>query len=235
MIYSDKKTDSVIIFVHIPKTGGCTLNSIIENQYNSSYKKFQMYPGSEKVSINKYIHIGPVENLAVVLGHVYYGIHEILPQKHYDYITLIRNPVELVLSLYYYILSQPNNYYYDRLKNMSLLEFIDSDIYAPNLQTRRLEGSNRDNIELASYNLRNNFSFVGVTDRFEESIQVLNCKFKWNVVNYQTNNVTVTKPALEEIDPYIISLIREQNTNDFKLYNLANEILNKNLEYYQLK
>lgn len=35
MIFNkEKETDSVIIFLHIPKTGGTTLNSIIDKQYN---------------------------------------------------------------------------------------------------------------------------------------------------------------------------------------------------------
>ena len=229
MIFDNKKSDSVIIFMHIPKTGGCTLNSIINKQYDDNHIFKQMFPGSEKISFYKYLNVGIKENLKVVMGHVYYGVHTFLTQKNYSYITLIRNPIHLTISLYYYVLSDVNNYYYPFISTMSLYEFITSDLYGPNLQTRMLNGHNIDDLDSAVHNLKNNFSFVGITERFDESLKVLNKLFNWNVDDYTLENITPNKPLITDIDPNIIDLIASKNKNDFEIYKIANEILDNEL------
>src|SRR5438045_9763500 len=49
---------------------------------------------------------GRRRRLRVVRGHLFYGIHEFLPQGA-TYITMLRDPVARLLSTYYFILRRP--------------------------------------------------------------------------------------------------------------------------------
>ena len=116
----DKKQGKSVIFLHIPKVGGTTVNRIIDRQYkpNTIYRvrdddsrhkriqdcvdEFKLLPSSEK------------EEIEVVMGHMGFGIHNFLPQPSV-YITMLRDPVERVISYYYYVLRTSNHYLYQKV------------------------------------------------------------------------------------------------------------------------
>jgi len=57
--------------------------------------------------------------LLVVRGHLFYGIHEFLPQGA-TYITMLREPVVRLLSSYYFILRRPLHPMHRKLKKECL-------------------------------------------------------------------------------------------------------------------
>lgn len=96
-----------LIFLHVPKTAGTTLNRIIEWQYNpvsiftvdphrirATAARFKTFPEERR------------RRLRVVRGHLVFGIHEFLPQGAV-YITMLREPVARLLSSYHFILRRP--------------------------------------------------------------------------------------------------------------------------------
>jgi hypothetical protein len=101
------------------------------------------------------------------MGHFPFGIHQLLP-KPSTYLTVLRDPINRVVSLYYHALKYSNNPLHERLvaERIGLKEFV-SDIAckeAHNDQTRRLSGLNPDfgrcsgeMLEIAKENLRVHF------------------------------------------------------------------------------
>ncbi len=58
---------------------------------------------------------------------------------NYTYFTMMRNPIERVISLYYFLKTYPG-YYEKNMKNMSFEEYIDWDPQAKNGQIHQICG-----------------------------------------------------------------------------------------------
>ncbi len=109
-----------LIFLHIPKTAGTTLNRIIEWQY-SPLAIFTMDPYRIRATAERLKRLpeGHRRRLRVVRGHLFYGIHEFPPQGA-TYITMLREPVARVLSACYFILRRPLHPLHRKLKRERL-------------------------------------------------------------------------------------------------------------------
>ena len=109
-----------LIFLHIPKTAGTTLNRIIEWQY-SPLAIFTMDPYRIRATAERLKRLpeGRRRRLRVVRGHLFYGIHEFLPQGA-TYITMLHEPLARTLSAYYFILRRPLNPLHRRVKKEGL-------------------------------------------------------------------------------------------------------------------
>jgi hypothetical protein len=113
----------MIIFPHIPKTGGSALIKHISSKLKSDevlildYNKLQIDPDSGKVYdyrkvVDKYLSglsNGEKAKIKFLTGHVVpYGVHE-----HFDqpakYITFLREPIRRTTSLYNYFATQHAN------------------------------------------------------------------------------------------------------------------------------
>jgi hypothetical protein len=96
-----------LIFLHIPKTAGTTLNRIIEWQYNP-LSIFTLDPYRFRATAERFMTLSEERRrrIQVVRGHLYYGLHETSPAGA-TYITMLREPVARFLSSYYFILRRP--------------------------------------------------------------------------------------------------------------------------------
>ena len=110
------------IFLHIPKAAGSTLTTIIQRQYRpeemiKSYEliRFAAATHGNLSSLESarfrysYVKTMAPEKLAqvkVLMGHEGFGFHNLFSAPT-TYITMLREPVERVISHYYDVLSQP--------------------------------------------------------------------------------------------------------------------------------
>ena len=96
-------TAEALIFLHVPKSAGTTLNRLIEWEY----PLFEMYSVDPVLSRWSRANLWQLpqrrlKNLRVFKGHMPFGLHEILPQAA-TYVTVIRDPVERVISAYHFM------------------------------------------------------------------------------------------------------------------------------------
>ena len=102
----------VLIFTHVPRTGGSTFGKIAAKSLGVSVyglPKFVPLPGSEAMKATfaeaiATIHdfeIKDFSNVKLLAGHMPYGIHRLLP-KHPIYVSLLRHPVDRFISMYYF-------------------------------------------------------------------------------------------------------------------------------------
>src|ERR1043165_8896095 len=94
-----------VIFLHVPKTAGTTLNRLIEWEY----PLFEMYSVDPVLFRWSASHLWRLpqrrlKRTRMFKGHMLFGLHEILPQPA-TYITVLRDPIERVISAFYFMRS----------------------------------------------------------------------------------------------------------------------------------
>jgi hypothetical protein len=228
-----RRTDRCIVFVHIPKTGGVTLKRALKWKYPSR----TLYEETLTKPLEAFGRVSPSEraNARVVMGHVHYGVHEYVPQEC-EYITVLREPVARVASLYTYVLGHPKHALHADLvhSDSPLEDFLRIDPSVDNHQTRMLSGRGGgeltsrsveplgpDALEEAKRNLER-FLVVGLTERFDETFILIRRALGWRLPYYLTGNVTARpKP----VTPDALAHIRERNRLDLELYEFADQRL----------
>ena len=214
-----------LIFLHIPKTAGTTLNRIIEWQY-SPLSIFTVDPHGIRATPERFKTLSEQRRrqLQVVRGHMVYGIHEFLPQGA-TYITMLRDPVSRLLSAYSFILRRPLNPMHRKLKRgqLGVEAFIRLTPNRQNLQCRILAGVKDVNcdqrlLDVAKENITKSFSVVGLCERFEESLMLIANVFGWEIPYYENRKVSKVRPTLE---PGVVNMIQEHNHLDMELYEFA--------------
>ena len=234
----------ILLYLHIPKTGGTTLSACIYNHWHAAG---EYYVGEEG-----YLHSGiyyfPIgffkdpglaipqsvlhglgrPDLRAVLGHFRFGLHEYV-SRPCTYITVLRDPVERVWSLYHHVCGRDSD--------VNPVEFATNPPYieVDNDQTRRISGleprlghCTRATLERAMDNLRRHFSVVGITERFDESLILLKRVFGWQGgLGYYPKNQTRGKRGTTSLTREAVDAIRARNALDIELYDFANELLDE--------
>ena len=206
-----------VIFVHIGKTAGTTLNAIATRHLPP--QRVFMYDSASSATAAEQLAALPVDrraNLGLVLGHVQYGIHEALPGPS-TYITLLRDPVERIASSYKHVVRYSEHRLHADVtsSHMTFDEFVGSGITdeLDNWQTRCVAGGDAPPIggctsellDRAKRNLDTQFVWFGLAERFEESVVLLRRKLGWWRSYYVPLNIGngrregVTEAAREEI------------------------------------
>jgi Galactose-3-O-sulfotransferase len=223
-----------LIFLHIPKTAGTTLNRIIEWQYNP-LSIFTIDPHRIRATATRFKTFSEERRrrFRVVRGHLHYGIHEFLPQGA-TYITMLREPGARLLSTYHFILRRPLHPLHRKLKTgrLSVEDLIRLTPHRQNLQCRFISGIGTGGIcdervlDVAKENLTRSFRVVGLCERFQESLSLMMAAFGWKVPFYKNHKVAKTHPLIE---PNVIKAIREHNRLDVELYEFGKKLFEESL------
>ncbi len=229
-----KMEQRALIFLHIPKTAGTTLNRIIEWQYNP-LSIFTMDPYRIRATPERLKQLPEARRrrLRMVRGHFYYGIHEYLPQGA-TYITMLREPVARFLSAYYFLQRRPLHPMHRKVKSerIGVEDFIRLTPQRQNLQCSLIAGikSNgkceESTLEIAKENLVKSFSIVGLSERFEESLVLIAKTFDWQIPFYENRKVSKTRPKIESS---AVEMIKEHNQLDLELYEFGKGLFEASL------
>jgi len=239
---TNQSTDDVIIFLHLPKCGGTTLNRLIEWEYNP-LEIFSVDPSFFRWSYWRLAKT-PVERLKrirVFKGHMPFGLHKRLSRPA-KYITVLREPIDRAISSYYYAQSYKLDPQHRMASKMSLEEYIRTTP-KENVQTKLLAGYTNGYdflsgectpamLETAKRNLSQSFSLIGLTERFDESLVLAKIMFGWHIRQYANFNVTPTRPKKESVAPAVRELVAERYRYDVQLYEYAEQLFNETLSKY---
>jgi hypothetical protein len=218
----------VDIFLHIPKTAGTTLVRILHRQYaKTGYVWIKAGTSFENAKLQ--VMRGRGERFGLVHGHVPFGIHDAI-NRPVRYFTLVRDPVDRVLSHYYFARSHPAHRLYREIteKGMTLRDYVMSGITEElaNGQTAMLAGQERDTprgdaslLDQAQVNVTRHFAAVGVTEDFDRTIVLFKLALGWRrPLVYESVNVTAGRPGAKAVDEETLAAIRSQNRLDELLY-----------------
>ena len=204
------RADGCVIFIHLPKTGGRTLAAALRYKYPSRTLFLDsLYEPLERI---EEIPLERRRAARAMTGHLHYGVHRHMPQRC-DYITMLRDPVARVVSMYRFIRGNPKNWLHDEVvgSGMGLEEFVlrAPDPTAENLQTRlhlrarsrQGDGAggrrppararpaaapgDRGRSRPAKRNL-DRFLVVGLTERFDESFILIRRALGWRLPMYES-------------------------------------------------
>ncbi|MCK5877387.1 MAG: sulfotransferase family 2 domain-containing protein [Candidatus Marithrix sp.] len=215
----------MLISVHIPKTGGTLFRILLETYFKEKllldYTDRPMVNGSLVRNINALSGMfktnGICKKYDCIHGHFLPIKYRSL--KKTSFAVWFRDPVERVLSGYYYWKRNfnPNGFQFKKYiknPNISIEEFCSIKHYQ-NLYSKYLWGMNLSD-----------FQFIGITEDYENSINIFKHIYK---IELPTNLMAVnTNPekysAKYNIDEKLRNFIIEQNLDDCKIYEQALKI-----------
>ncbi len=228
----------VMYFSHIPKTAGMTFRTIVEDHFPEA----ETCPATLKAQIKT---IAPEEfqKYRLFRGHLGHNdIAALVPGKRMVNVTVMREPVARVVSHYEYIRRMPTDPFYEAVKEMTLEEFAHKLPFGKlkkNVQTYYIaklaqfdfdELSPPEILTLAHQGL-NDAAFVGLVERFQDSLFLLSYIFGWRpIINTRRENAAKAKKGLEELPPEAIAAIRENSLLDIELYQSAKEIFEQRFD-----
>ncbi|MEB3212971.1 MAG: sulfotransferase family 2 domain-containing protein [Leptolyngbyaceae bacterium] len=228
------KLNETLIFLHVMKTGGTSLFRILEQNYPSQHTfHFGNQEGRTLEDFDN-LSLETRDRLKLIHGHLEFGFHHHLSQPC-RYITMLREPINRVVSLYYFLYQNPPRRPPEGPPCETLRDFLELGVLGvDNNQTRRIAGeiSNHypfgectaDLLDIAKENL-SKFLFVGITEQFDESLIVLRRKLGIDKILYFPVRSNSRKPKLETVDPRDIEHIKAFNQLDIELYQFGNELL----------
>jgi Sulfotransferase family len=229
--------EQTLIFLHIPKSAGTTVNRLIEGEY-PLFQMFSVDPVFSRWSCRHLWSLPPerLKRFRIFKGHMLFGLHEILPQPA-SYFAVFRDPIDRVISAFYFMrhyVLHPNYWKFRRL-NWELEDFVRNSP-RDNVQTKMVAGAPYEEpctpaiFENAKRNLCTHFSVIGLSERFEESLALMKLRYGWKLESYSSFNVTRKRPKKRELAPATLDLIAKKNSFDVALYRLASEIFQEDLE-----
>jgi hypothetical protein len=224
-----------LVFLHVPKTAGTTLVGVIEREYGVE-RIVRVYGGEFGIPVEELVAWSARRRRAVraVVGHMSYGVAEHLPGRSV-YATLLRDPVDRIVSHYSYVLTQPSliSLHEASGPDASLEQHVTRSPlrhFVNNAQTRQLGGDTSDrprtpgerDLDRAIGRL-DHLAVFGIQERFDESMLHFARTLGWELPVYTTVNVTGDRIALDELDASTRATIEEQNALDRVLYDHATQ------------
>jgi hypothetical protein len=213
----------LLAFIHIHKTGGTTLQWIMRSAYGPRY--CEVAPRTITAPYADAPWMAPAT--AVDLAHLSrlyprlegIGGHHVQPHAdlhlcfpHIRYFTFMRDPVKMRASMYQHGVEALGE------ENCVLEDWLTEE-QSRNRQTKMIAGT--DDVDKAIAIIRERGIFVGLTDRFNESLLLLRALLanRLNIV-YRRMNVAAGDTAAKQVlaSPTERALLTEGNEADQALY-----------------
>ena len=240
-LYYRLKPEDQLCLLHIPKTAGSTLTSIVDSNFHIN----EIFPSSTVGRFSS----DELERYKLFRDHFDYNIHRFFKKKPL-YMTILRDPIERAISLYEFWKrsrerSKPDKKPMSNLLQGATLEGLEGFICHADPQVKS-RTSNRQVRQLAigigglSSDPSANFSddellamakknlddclFVGLTERFQDSVFLMAYVFGWYpIADYQSLRVASKRSRKEDISQDVLDAIARVNQLDIALYEYGRE------------
>ena len=165
-----------------------------------------------------------------------YDVYHLFRRKPV-FITMLRDPVERVISHYTSIMNDPSHILHKEIieKDLNLLEFVhqpEMEDLNRDRQVRQLAGAITGEarglpdhvlIEIAKARL-DEFAFFGLSERFQESVNLLHHTFSWEDRSEESLSMTSVSTQRADYPPDEIAAIEQFNKLDKELFHYAEEV-----------
>jgi galactose-3-O-sulfotransferase len=233
---SGRRAATQVIFMHLSKTAGTTLRQIILAQYGSdAVRHVDGCSPSEPAEHVRRLPASERDGIRAFVGHMAFGLHRVLSGPS-TYVTLVRDPVERLISHYHYSLSDVTAPLHGEVvsKGMTLKDYVERSEAAWEFndgQTRLLGcdmlrwpcASSTDLLERAKRNIEERFAVVGTTERFDESVLLMRRALGWDWPLYRSAKVAHDRPRKEDVTDDALRAIVARNELDAELHRYVTE------------
>jgi hypothetical protein len=225
----------MLIFLHMPKTGGSTLTPIVDWNYDDRVYKLSLYR-----EIAPFIALDDAEKAryACLSGQVFYGIHQYIPGEC-RYITMMRHPYDRLVSQYYYLnvrkqkLGEP-------VTDMSLEDFLEQEPFQATMQLHLIAGGDdmsstlnqpatEGTLQRAIDHIDRHFEVVGDLARYDESVLLMKRRLGWSRAYYTRQNTNPGHPKFADLPASTQQTIRAACALEVTLYEYIQQRLDRQL------
>jgi len=229
-------TEPLHLFLHIPKTAGVTIHEIAVRQYPPGCTFIVNEDPSQKIEDLLALTPGTRAGLRYVGGHFSYGFHShfLRPCR---YVTMLRDPADLLVSCYHYILRcqyQPNhgplvdgNVEFAQWISQEWLGHIDNHQLRCLLGKWPPEPIARSDLELGKRLLTEEFAAFGLVERFDESMLFFQDAFGWGVPTYTARNVYHHPQDADVLTPETRGIITRHHAMSCELVAFARRLFDQ--------
>jgi hypothetical protein len=198
--------EGVFLFVHIPKTAGTSFRLAVEEVFpNRVLYDYGIDSARTSAEVRTLVHgeadlprlaaLLTERDIALLTGHVdYLRYAEIFPPKRV--LTFVREPIARIVSEWQHV---TRHYGFKG----SLLQFAEKPRLR-NVQTRMLRRARLRQL-----------AFVGITERYTESLELLAERVGWRLRELKTNIKPESTIAVSEEE---LAQLRSWNAQDLRLY-----------------
>ncbi len=232
-----KKSDNLLLFTHTGNTGGGAIFDIIIRQYSREQVIFA--PNELELGLNNnnlfllsYLPENYLEKIKMIGGHsISYGIHNYL-NVPCSYITLVREPVEHIISTYYWSLENKSSFSRVIIDNQ-IIPFEKACLSVSNFQLSLILGyapKNMEDLEKGKEIIKKHFAFISVTEMFDEIIFFMKLELNWKKhIFWYIRHKTKKRPKREELPDGLITKIIQNNELDYQLYYFIKKLMNERI------
>lgn len=235
--------NDALYFPHIPKTAGMTFRTILEDSFACS----DICPATLNAQFAD-VTDEDLKKYRLYRGHLsYIDIPTLVTQKNLICVTVLREAVSRVISHYEYIRRTPGDPHYAAVQEMTLDEFAEKlpvgklgknvqTYYVAKLAKYRINRvPPEEALEIAKNSL-DNLAFVGLLERFQDSLFLLSYIFGWKpILNTRRENVSGAdkNKLFETIPDSTLERIRANTQLDDELYDYARVIFEQRFDAMQ--
>lgn len=225
------RRESIIAFMHIPKTAGTTVSTLLQRHFGLRHLDVLPIRGAvytpEQLAAD--LRLLPYRRVQSIGGHwcrPFVDYDQI--GKHLDWYTFLRNPIKRYVSHFQHGVEKMG-------MTQSFDEYLDEPVWR-NWQVQAIAG--REDIDLAKQILAEKFRFVGLTERFSESLLLMRERLWLKEMNIHCRDLNREKTGQVRMDierdfAKWESRVVANNLLDIELYEYAAEtIYPRQLEEY---
>lgn len=223
------------IFIHIPKTAGSTLRTLITENYEA-HQVSSLYGDPKEILVAAAEQMAGKEKYRLIQGHIPYGTHRFLNVRNPRYFAFLRDHVTRFLSDVAHAVRRNDHGFHHILAEPGLSE--DQRIskaldirYYRNTMTHYMSGAfmtediSMSQLGVAIDNLWN-CEFIGLSEDFEASILIMAKKLGWQYVIPQKCNVRPDQG--KPVSPELRARLDRALAYDRMLHAVAQEHLAEN-------
>jgi hypothetical protein len=227
-------------FVHVPKTAGSSIRTLITLNYLPS-EVASIYGDYHGIFERCFNLIGRTDGYKLLQGHMPYGVHLNVGLKAARYFFFLRHPVDRHFSDTAHGARNPKHGFHAQLTApgsgpAKWATIADHIIYYRNTATHYLSGVffTRD-VDMTNFHRAAQAviesEFVGLAERFNESVLIMARKLGWSNVIYEKRNVgpNAMKPLFT---PELRKAAEDRLLFDMALYQIARERFEEDARSY---